>query len=166
MNSDVQTVSELIHRIAPTLASDLDRYADTWDLDEVFWKDYPKPWNADRACRAFEAVIGSYQPWSSTLLATCQIWLTQSNQLRVDAPILIGDLESLDLSSYHPPSVGLAKKVRPMYAIYEAYRVPVPQQLIDPQDGQIRAYYECFRTHEAQAAGEPYDRVVVFHHWS
>ena len=165
MNSDVHPVRDLVSRIAPVLASDPDRYTDMWDLDEVFWKDYPKPWDLDRACRAFEAVISSYKPWSGQLVATFQIWLRQSDQLLVEAPILTS-ADSLELSPNHPPAVGFAKKIRLMHGIYEAYRVPVPQQLVNHQDGDIRTYYECFRTPEAQAAGEPYDRIVVFSHWS
>jgi hypothetical protein len=165
VNSDVQVLRKAISRIAPDLVSNPDRHSDMWDLDEIFWKNYQKPWNVDRAVHAFMTMIDYYLPWSEQLAAVLQIWLGQVGVLQVEAPSLI-DPMALDTSSYHPPSVGLIKKVRPIPVPYEVYRVPISLQLVNVQDGDIRAYYECFRTPEAQAAGEPYDCIVVLQHWA
>lgn len=165
MNSDVQLLRKAVSRIASDLTSNPDRHSDIWDLDEIFWKSYPKPWDVDRAVHAFTTVIECYSPWSEQLAAILQIWLGQVDVLQIEAPSLI-DMTGLDISPYHPPSVGLIKKVRPIPAPYEMYRSPISQQLVNVQDGEIRAYYECSRTPEAQAAGEPYDCIVIFQHWA
>jgi hypothetical protein len=162
VSSDAQAVGELISRIAPALVAAPDRVSDFWDLDQIFWQDYPKPWNIERAMRCFTAVVDSYSPWSEQLLATLQIWLQQTPVLLTEAPDL-GSVASLDVNPYHPPGIGLSKKSRPV-RIYETYRVPVSQQLVSTPDGHVRAYYECFRNLAEQAANEPYDRILVIQH--
>jgi hypothetical protein len=163
VSKDAQTVSELISRISPILVAAPDRHADLWDLDQVFWEDYPKPWDVERALRSFTAAADAFLPWSDQLVVTLQIWLQQTDVLRVEAPS-VSSVTSLDVSSYRPPAVGLVKKSW-LVPVYEVYRVPVSHHLVDAVGGQVRAYYECFRTAEAQAANEPYDRIVMFQHW-
>jgi hypothetical protein len=164
VSGDAHVVSKLVARLAGALASSPDARGELWDLDEIFWNDYPKPWDVGRAIGAFAAAVDCYAPWSEQLVATLQIWLRQSDVLRVEAPAL-SSVAGLDVNPDHPPAVGVIRKARPVPA-YELYRVPVSQQLVDLPDGQVRAYYECFRTVSAQAAGEPYDRIVVLQHWA
>jgi hypothetical protein len=163
VSSDALVVSELIARQAAALVSAPDASSEMWDLDQIFWEDYPKPWDVGRAVGAFAAAVDCYAPWSEQLVATLQIWLRQSDVLRVAAPAL--SVAGLDVNPHHPPALGVIRKARPAPA-YELYRVPVPQQLVGNPAGQVRAYYECFRTVSAQAADEPYDRIVVLQHWA
>jgi hypothetical protein len=163
MDIDDQAVEELIQRVAPTLISDSDRYTELWDLDELFWKNYPRPWNIDRAFQAFLVAIDSYAQWANLLVVGLQLWLTQTATLCTEAPSLDG-AKVLSVNEAHPPGISISKKARPSVPTYELYRRPVEQNLIRPPWGEIEAQYDCFRTRQAMAADEPYDRVVVFWH--
>jgi hypothetical protein len=165
MAADSDLIRELVSRIAPALVADPNRYSELWDLDEVFWKDYPKPWDLGRAAQAFAALVNCYSPWSSPLAANLQIWLEQASDLVAAAPEM-DSMESLDVSIEHPPGIGLSKKIRPQLPVrYERYQRPVQQAVIQVSSGEIHAYYECFRMPDAINSDEPYDRIVVFQHW-
>jgi hypothetical protein len=63
------------------------------------------------------------------LAAVLQIWLTQTSDLRPEAPAL--DPEVIpDVSMDRPPAIGLIKRVRPLAVPYEHYQVPITQDLI------------------------------------
>lgn len=163
MTKDRELIQGLVFKISPALVADSGRYSELWDLDEIFWKDYPKPWSIERALGAFDSLIECYSPWSGQLIASLQIWLGQTINLVATAPKL--DLvTSLDVSTNHPPSVVLSKRIRPVPVPYEMYRVPVHQYIMHPREGEVRAYYECFRTFEALSMDEPYDRIIVLQH--
>jgi hypothetical protein len=159
----LSSVRELIERMAPALISDPNRYTELWDLDEVFWKNYAKPWNIDRAFQAFAWVTDYYGPWAAQLVAGLQIWLAQTGTLYTGITHL-DSMTTLDISLDHPPAIFLAKKVRPIPLFYESYRCPLSQSLVSPSWGRVETYYECFRMPRALADNEPYDRIVAFWH--
>jgi hypothetical protein len=163
MDSDDARLGSLIDRIAPSLISDRDRYSDMWDMDEIFWKEYLKPWDIGRAFYAFEWIIGNYEPLADELGAFLWIWLPQTADLSTRIPLLDA-IASIDANSAHPPGVGFTKKARPRQP-YEHYEVPVEQGLVRYSWGTVRAYYKCFRFDEALRNDEAYDRALVFEHW-
>jgi hypothetical protein len=165
MSSDNALVRELAARVGPALVLADERYGDMWDLDEVFWEAYARPWDISRAIDAFRYLVGSYAEWASHLVATLVINLRQSPTLDHAAPNPL-TLDALDVSQDHPPSIGFGKVLRPASITYEHYRVPINQQFVVVTPGEVRAYYECWRTAAAMQASEPYDRALVFQHWN
>jgi hypothetical protein len=161
--NDGVAIRDLANRIAPTLIADESRYSDLWDLDEVFWESYPRPWNIQRAMEAFAQIVDIYKPWAGQLAAVLQIWHTQTEDLSRAVPLIEGTL--IDINPVHPPTVGFVKRVRKIPAPYEHYQSPFRQRLVKCSWGTVHAYYECFRTAEAIAGNEAYDRVLVFSHW-
>jgi len=158
-------VVDFAARVAPTLMEAGNRYGDMWDLDEIFWKTYPAPWDVERALRAFRLLVASYGEWASRLVAILTINLTQSTVLDSRTPDLSAPV-SLDVSSFQPPALGFGKRLRPALITYEHYRVPLAQELVTVESGEVRAYYECWRTSEAMGLGEPYSRAVMLQHWA
>jgi len=163
--SDAQLVGNWAARIAPALLADEHRYGDMWDLDEIFWKTYPAPWDVHRAIQAFEHLVSICSAWSSELVATFVINLVQSAALNIH-PSRVDKLESLDVSPHQPPALGLGKKWRPAQVTYEHYRVPIRQQFVDVSSGGVFAHYECWRTAQAMTAREPYSRAIILQHWA
>jgi hypothetical protein len=161
MDTDAALIRDLAHRMAPALAAEPGMTADLWDLDEIFWQDYPKPWNVGRAVEAFQALIEYYEPWAKQLVALLQIWLPQTQNLCTEIPVLGEDI-LVDVSLDRPPAIGLMRKVRDLRPPYEHYQIPIQQSILRPLRGAIQAYYECFRSDEAAAMGEQYDRVLIF----
>jgi hypothetical protein len=161
MDTDATLIRDLAHRLAPALTAEPGRTADLWDLDEIFWQDYPKPWNVERAVEAFQALIEYYEPWAKQLVALFEIWLPQTQSLCTESPALSGVIPA-NASLDRPPAIGLMRKIRDLRAPYEHYQMPIQQGIVRPPWGAIQAYYEYFRSDEAAAMGERYDRVLIF----
>ncbi len=163
MDTDSSAIREWAERAGQELMADPSRYTELWDLDEIFWNDYPRPWDLGRAVAAFVSLIDCYVPWRETLFAGLQICLRQVSELAVEVPRSIS-LDGLDVNQDHPPAIFLAKNLRPPLSSYELYRAPVAQTIVKSHLGQVEAYYECFRTRQAIEEREPYDRVIVIRH--
>jgi hypothetical protein len=97
-------------------------------------------------------------------MASLQIWLSQATSLVIKEPEM-NPIGNLDVNAEHPPAIGLSRRIRPLPAPYEKYQIPMNQTAVQTSTGEVRAYYECFRTLDALRENEPYDRIIVLQHW-
>jgi len=135
---------------------------EAWDLDQILWPHYTRPWDAARAWRVYCAVLDTVGTAQPSLLVSLRIPLKQSNVLCTTVENLVVS----EMNEHRPPSIGLSKLAQTVRSGDEFYMRTLGSdvKLFDGWSNRVHvgATYECRRTDEAVRLDEPYDRYVVF----
>jgi hypothetical protein len=146
-------------RVVPQMANE-SHYGEAWDMDQIYGREYQRPWDVDRAIDGFQYLqqlsIRAFREVETLLV----IHLRQSLTLDPAPPVFVRPAE-LDVSTYHPPTLTFRKRLHPEVMSLEIYHSILEVGGTPLAGISERWYYECWRTQEAKGLGEPFDRDIV-----
>lgn len=131
-------------------------------LDALLGEDYTSPWSLGIAQQTYAEAIGAAAAESARFMAALVIPLAPAEVLQAGAP----DLQALDVNPFEPPALYLFERsFFARFNSFEEYRIPVAVPWPESAQGNVYAYYSCYRYPAAQVNDWDYSRAIWFQHF-